>query len=368
MKHAKPGNEGVASESSNDVPDARARDRRRVFSATAALTIVATLAVAASLVAFSVFRPTPPGLAEAPAPTAVQLVAEELTDARAVELTAQLGEDASLPAPTTGTVTTTSCVAGGSVVSGGSAFKVGETPLISLHTSTPLWRDLSYGVEGPDVTALQAALASLGYDVSETDVFDWQTWAAWDDLVESVYGDTKQGELALAQVLWLPAATISVQSCPVVLGQTATQGEALVNLASPLLSASVKSYPTDLVPGARKLTLEGVDVAIDEAGSVTPEGLSVLAGTQALAKYSANPDDASIQAELVLAGATTVYAVPPAAVAMTSETGGCVAAIDGGALPVTVVSSKLGRTYVSFAEPPTASSIEAVAAKDLTCS
>ena len=75
-----------------------------------------------------------------------------------------------------------------------------------------------------------------------------------------------------------------------------------------------------------------------------------------------------IQAELVLAGATTVYAVPPAAVAMTSETGGCVEAIDGGALPVTVVSSKLGRTYVSFAEPPTASSIEAVAAKDLTCS
>ena len=53
---------------------------------------------------------------------------------------------------------------------------------------------------------------------------------------------------------------------------------------------------------------------------------------------------------------------------MTSETGGCVEAIDGGALPVTVVSSKLGRTYVSFAEPPTASSIEAVAAKDLTCS
>ncbi|WP_371030985.1 peptidoglycan-binding protein [Pseudoclavibacter sp. JSM 162008] len=364
MKHAQPGNEDVVSV----VSDSDRPARRRGFSATVALVIVATLAVAASLVAFSVFRPTPPGLATASVPSEVQLVAEELTDARAVELTAQLGDDASLPSPTSGTLTDSSCTAGGDLVSGGSSFKVGETPLVSLHTSTPLWRDLSYGLKGPDVTALQVALAGLGYDVSETDTFDWQTWSAWDDLVESMYGDTKQGELALAQVLWLPSATISVQSCPVPLGQTAAQGEALVDLANPLLSASVKSYPTDLVPGARKLTLEGVDVAIDEEGAVTPEGLSVLAGTNALAKYAASPDDASIQAELVLVGATTVYAVPPAAVAMTSETGGCVATPDGGSLQVAVVSSKLGRTYVSFPEPPTAAAVKAVAKKDLACS
>ena len=364
MTHAQPSGESTVSAA----PDGTHRDRRRRFSTTVALIVVAATAIAASLLAFSVFRPTPPGLATASAPAAVQLVAEELTDARAVELTAQLGEAASLPSPASGTVTESTCAAGTGLVSGGSPFKLGETPLVSLHTSTPLWRDLTSGLEGPDVTALQSALAGLGYDVSETDRFDWQTWAAWDELVESVGGDTKQGELLLAQVLWLPAATISVQSCPVALGHAAAQGEALVALASPLLSASVKSYPTDFVPGARKLTLEGVDVGVEESGTVTPEGLTVLAGTNALARYAASPDDASIQADLVLVGATTVYAVPPAAVAMTSETGGCVEAQGGGPLPVTVVSSKLGRTYVAFAGAPTATSIEAVAAKDLTCS
>jgi len=369
---------GLADEAEHPQSDASAparRQRRSLprFGATGLLLCMAVAAVAAAMVAFGLYRPEPPSLAVAAPPSEAPLVAEEMADSRAVDLGAKLGEEAALASPVSGTVTSTTCVAGTPFASGASSIVVDRTPLVNLHTATPLWRDLAFGNEGADVAALQRELARLGSEVAETGRFDWQTWTAWDALVEKLGGDTTYGELSLAQIVWLPAAETPVAACPVRLGQAATQGEPLVSLATPLLSASVTSYPTDLVPGARKLVVDGADVAIDENGQLTADGLAALTGTETYARYAQSPEDATLQAELVLAEPVTVYPVPPAAVAMTGETTGCVTPISDKAtsstpVPVTVVSSKLGRTYVTFVEQPKSETIAATAEKSLTCS
>lgn len=340
----------------------------RRLAATTVLLCVTVAAIAASLVAFVLYRPVPSSLAVASAPTEVQLISETMADSRAVDLDVKLGEDASLPSPVTGIVTRTTCVSGASLSSGTVSVVVDRTPLVNLHTSTPLWRDLAFGTEGEDVSALQHELARLGYDVPETGRFDWQTWSAWDALVESLDGDTSYGALSLAQVLWLPSPTTPVSACPVPLGQSATQGSPLVSLATPLLAAAIKNYPTDLVTGARKLTVGKTDIGVDDHGKLTTEGLTALAGTEEFSRYAQSPKDATLQAELVLTEPVQVYPVPPAAVAMTGTNTGCVNPSTGKPVPVSVVSSKLGRSYITFAKQPSFDTIAATTDKGLTCS
>ena len=349
------------------------RGRRRIGGA-GVLLCVAVASVVAAVAAFALYRPVPPSLVVAATPAEIQLVPEELTDAREVELSAQLGAASSLIAPAAGAVTSSGCTPGARFVSGASDMVIEQTRLVNLFTTTPLWRDLAFGDKGDDVSALQHELTRLGFATEVTGRFDWQTWARWDDLVEARDGDTTHGELARGQVLWLPAAEVMVTACPVPLGNNATQGEALVTLATPLLAASVKTYPHDLAPGARKLVVgdgdgdgEKTELAIDESGRLTAEGLSALMRTAAYAKYVQNPTDEVLQAELVLAAPVTVYPVPPSAVAMTSESEGCVAPVKGDPIAVTVVSSKLGRTFIAFAEVPTMQTIKAVAPKGTTC-
>ncbi|MCX4471351.1 hypothetical protein OOK41_13710 [Micromonospora sp. NBC_01655] len=341
-------------------------------SGTVGLLCVALAAIAAALVGFALYRPIPASLATAPAPSDVPLTAEELTDARSVELAATLGEESAIASPATGTVTRTDCTAGASLASGSTTFTVDKTPLINLHTATPLWRDLAFGTEGADVIALQNELARLGYDVQAGGRFDWQTWVAWDALAESLGGNTDYGMLALNRVIWMPAQKVVIASCPIRLGQPTTAGAALMALPTPVLAASVKSYPGDLVPGTRILTVGSGDATtvlpIDEHGKLTADGLTALAGTEAYAQFAQNPKDAVLQADLVLEKPVTVYPLPPAAVSMTGESSGCVAPVRGGPISVTIVASKLGRSYVAFAQKPSVATVRAVADKELSCS
>ncbi|MDJ1370255.1 peptidoglycan-binding domain-containing protein [Gulosibacter molinativorax] len=343
--------------------------------ATLLLLCLAMSAVVASIVSFALYRPIPASLAVAEEPTEVTLIAEEMTDTRSVDLSATLGEDTSINSPATGILTSTACGAGTAIRSGTSTFVVDRTLLVNLRTETPLWRDLAFDNSGTDVAALQRELSRLGYEVTETGRFDWQTWTAWDALVESLGGDTVYGELSLAQVLWLPAIEIMSDTCAIRLGQSVAQGEALVTLANPLLRAAVKSYPADLVPGERKLIVGATDIPIDESGQITSDGLAALAETDEFKRYAQSPDDSSLQADLVLVSSVTVYPVPPAAVAMTGENTGCVlfsaSEADASAedsIPVTVVASKLGRSYITFEQTPTSEAIAARAPRGSSCS
>lgn len=348
-------------------PEPSLRHRSR-WNPSIVLLCLATAAASAAVVAFAMYHPVPPSLAPAEEPSEVPLVAEDMTDARSVQLSVQVGDESSLTSPTNGTVTRSSCTPGGDLGSGVSTFTLDSTPLVNLHTGTPLWRSLEFGDQGDDVAALQREFARLGYVVSETARFDWQTWIAWDTMAESVGGDTTYGTLDLAQIVWLPTPGVTASACPLRLGQKATPGGALVSLPSALLAASVKTMPTDLLPGTRTLMVSDTAVAISENGALTADGLRALRDTEAYRNYAPDAEDAAIEGSLTLAEPLTAYAVPPAAVVMTGDTSGCVTPLDGDALAVTVVSSKLGRSYITFADAPKVDAVQARAPKDLVCS
>ncbi|GAA4152088.1 peptidoglycan-binding domain-containing protein [Leifsonia shinshuensis] len=342
---------------------------RRRIDAAVVLVCVAVAAVVGAVVAFSLYRPVPASLATAAAPVTVPLVPEQLADTRSVNLAVELGEPASLSAPLSGTVTGSACAPGSALASGQRTFTIDQSPIVNLHTETPLWRDLSVGAKGADVEALQRELARLGHDVAETGRFDRRTWAAWDRLVEQAGGETEYGTFALSQAMWLPAAEVTAAACPVQLGQVVERGTAVATLPSALLSGAVKSYPAGLVPGARKLVVDSTDVEIDRNGRLTVDGVAALSATDALARYAQSPDDEALQAELVLVAPVTVYPVPPSAVAMTGEKTGCLQPTSGAPVPVTVVSSKLGRSYVTFESDsgPVADEALARPERSLTC-
>ncbi len=361
------GNRGTDTPADSDT--AEGSPKRSSFSGTVALLCIASAAISATVIASVFYQPVPPSLVTASDPVEMRLVEEELTDTRLVELSVVLGDTSFVASPRSGRITSMSCVAGDSLVSGASTFAIDGTPLLNLHTSTPLWRDLWLGATGEDVAALQRELARLGHSVAETAQFDLQTWAAWDSQVAAIGGDAEYGSLALAEMLWLPAVETGMESCPAGIGQNVSQNEALVHLAAPILSAAAQNYPADLVPGARKFVLDGVDLEADESGRLTVAGLAALSATDAFARYSQNPSDASLQAELVLTESITVYPVAPAAIAMTGGSSGCVVTTNGTSEAVTVVASKLGRSYIAFEnEPRAGTSIKLRSDKATTCS
>lgn len=75
-------------------------------------------------------------------------------------------------------VTSAAKAAGDRVAPGELLAVVSGRPLLILPSSVPLYRDIARGDSGPDVTALQEALAGFGYSVAVTGTFDSATQRA----------------------------------------------------------------------------------------------------------------------------------------------------------------------------------------------
>jgi hypothetical protein len=75
-------------------------------------------------------------------------------------------------------VTSAAKAAGDRVAPGELLAVVSGRPLLILPSSVPLYRDIASGDSGPDVTALQGALAGFGYSVAVTGTFNAATQRA----------------------------------------------------------------------------------------------------------------------------------------------------------------------------------------------
>lgn len=183
---------------------------------------------------------TPPSLSDSSDAGNLALGSEEFDDVRSLNVDVTASPAGGVAFPVSCRATFASCPADGVVRSGSREYGVDGTPLVSLHTDTPLYRDLAYGDKGDDVTALQNELAALGYGGSRSGVFDWATWDAWRRLYAANAGTAtaaarvQQGAFSRALAVWLPAQTMSV-SCAASLGSTVT-GDSTDSLACVLSS------------------------------------------------------------------------------------------------------------------------------------
>ncbi len=317
--------------------------------------IIATVLVAAGAAsAWLVARPTPPrDLAAPPTVNAtIGLQAQEFADARTVTLTVDKGLARGVTANTAGTLTSYSCTAGDTWASGTSPVALNTTPLLALHTSVPLWRDLTYGDAGEDVRAIQAELVRLGYDLATDGWFGWHTWDAYRQALEKVGGKAERRTLPLATLLWLPAPETTITGCPLQVGDQVNAGDSVAERTGDLGSVAVRNLPGDLAPGARELVFAGVTAPVNDDGTVTDQNaLAELAGTSTIRGYDPEGDQ-DLGGILQLAVPITVYSVPVGTVA--DPAGDAFVTSGGTRYPTDIVGSTLGRTLIAFGEGTTA--------------
>ena len=307
--------------------------------------------VAAGVTGGLVFGPGPaPSSLLAPILVASAPVSlEPFDDSTDVDLQVDQGQPRQVVAAISGTVTALWCLPGRPVASGGPVLAVDGQPVVALATAVPLWRDLSVGIKGDDVAAVQKELGRLGHQVPHTGVYDRATRLAMAKVLSSA-GATlpADGQLPRSRVVWLPASNVPVASCDVTLGAPISAGGSVVTVPAAITKISVKSLPSNAAPGPRNLVMAGVRVAADANGAVTdPKSLAKLTASPLYQAFVSSKGAVPLRGSWVLAAPLQVAAVPPSSLIGLDATVSCVQT-DTATVPVTVVSSMAGRSLVAF--------------------
>lgn len=310
--------------------------------------LIGAVAAASAATALVLTPAVPPTLARGGEVGSVPVTMQEFDDPRRVELVVTPGAEISLESPRAGKVTRWSCAQGSTLVSGRSYAAIDGESLVNLSTSIPLWRDLATGDRGDDVVALQTELQRLGFDVQADGVLGSASITAFTRLL----GDDDRGaqSIGVDRIVWQPAPEVQSTGCETRLGVAIGLGDPLVGIASPPVAARVASLPTDALPGARSLRVDGVVVEIDDSGAVADAAARAeLASTGSYRAALAESSEPSIAGTVSLSTPTRIAVVPPGSVYALDGTDGCVIG-DGRPTAIRVVGSQLGQTFVTFTE------------------
>jgi hypothetical protein len=248
--------------------------------------------------------------------------------------------------------------AAGQVISQGQAlYRVNDSPVVLLYGSTPTYRTLSAGDDGPDVAELNADLVRLGYASSDqlspaSAVFGSPTTTALEKLQRAL-GVTQNGTLALGQAVFEPSAmrvmTLSAQSGSAaqanqtVMQATSTTRQVQVALdASQQINVAVGDKVTITLPNNR--ITPGVVSSVgtvascpSSQGSGGANSSSVAPGTDACSSGNSTPtipvgitpsdpattgtwDQAPVQVGITTATVPSALAVP--VTALLAQSGG----------------------------------------------
>jgi macrolide-specific efflux system membrane fusion protein len=304
----------------------RRRPGRRRWVATGLVVLVAAAGASAWLVA----RGDDTSAAQPLATTR----ATRATLTQTVDASFALAKDgtSTLATPAQGTVTSVSLTEGKAVKALTKLVGIDGKAIYGIPTGYPLYRNLAEGDEGPDVTALQRALAAAGYDPGDADgEFGGETaealagWQADQELDET-------GRLELATfVSYKPSAV--VDEVDVAVGDKVQAGGKLATLAptsSLVATADVSQLDVAKLKVGQRVTLtfDALDGA-DASGTVddiadAPESTEGSAGTTTVVQYpvtvrigklpAGTRDGMTGQASVVTASRRNVVTVPSSAI------------------------------------------------------
>ena len=326
--------------------------------------LLGVVLVAVGVLVGALLLPQPiPASVVSPAAGTLMVSGESFDGAHQVSVSVLTDQARLLRASGFGVLTGSVCVVGGSISSGDAPFAVNNIPVLALALPLPLWRDLTSGVKGGDVSGLQTELARLGFSVAVTGVYDKQTQAAVSAALGKVGGGlAKSGMLALAQVVWLPAPSVVVSSCSLQVGDPVSAGQQVASLAGDLTGLVVDNPPGDgWVAQYGDLT--------------TPIGADGRISDQKfLAAYEGGPEyqfytstgGGTLVLTILLAVPKQVVVVPPGAVIVSGVGTGCVVS-DGRIIDVDIVSSSLGQTLVAPAGGVFVSVVDVAPDASVTC-
>ncbi len=322
----------------------------------AGVALVSGLAIGAG-VALTFFVPTTPEVLQSSSSArTVPVTMQDFTDPRTVDIAVSVGAPQGVSVSRSGIITAWSCRPGESIESGKSAVTLDGVPLVSLSTSVPLWRDLSVGDDGADVSALEAELARLGYAVDGNGTLSYRDLAAFSKLASSVGADVKD-VVPRDAVVWLPAAAVEVDKCEIGLGSNVSAGQLLASVSADVEVAPV-ALPEGRIPGPRLLNAFGEPLALGDAGELPTDLPAGLVRKSPLFREAVGGSDnvtsVTLKGTAVLATPVQVASVPATAVQVLDNGNGCVFT-DTSPYAVKIVGSEFGNSFVLFADatPPT---------------
>ncbi|WP_344884218.1 hypothetical protein [Zhihengliuella alba] len=300
------------------------------------------------------------GFAFAPAPLpdefkqsidpTIDVVAEPFDDARElpVEITTRPGQ--TLRSPIDGTITRIDCAPGGTWSSGSAPVAIDGSPLLALATSIPPYRSISPGTTGADVEALHAELRRLGTEPPEGSLFTAESAGALSQVQGKANAPTT-GTLDPGAAIWIPAPDTPVTECPAQTGQRVTAGEPLAASPDTLENLNLASVPEDGVPGERVAVLGDLRLPARSDGTLELNAEQIAELRDIPVVEAALDPEAGVPLTVTWRLSEPVQAAPlPPSSLLGHGESACVVDLDGGVHAVDVLSSELGRTYVSFPE------------------
>lgn len=323
-------------------------------SLTSGLTVVGcTLVIGAAVgvaAAFAVVGLVTPEVLETPDDlVTIPVTMQEFDDPRAIEVAVELLPPEPITVSRAGTVTKWACAPGEKLASGESSVGVDGVGLLNLSTSVPLWRDVLPGDTGADVRALEEELVRLDQPADADSFFSHDEMRALTGIAAKA-GVTLEGALTRDLVVWLPAPSVTVETCTRPLGAPVAPGDALADVSAGIVLPPVV-LPDDRVPGPRLLDMLPKPVALSEGGEL-PSGVTAddIRATDAFQEaVSVSPGETSLvlKGRAVLQTPVDVAAIPATAILVEASGGACVF-VDGTSLTVTVVGSEFGTSFVVF--------------------
>lgn len=300
------------------------------------------------------FAPTeaPPSVASsAESVTSVTPSSIDFFDTRSATVDITIGASQALKSPGGGMLTGFECREGMEISSGVAPFAINGEPVVGLSTAVPLWRDIHIGDEGPDVLALQSELSRLGQVLAVDGYWGWDSAKAFSDFMTTRGVAQKTNDpVSTTSIAWLPAPSVTTESCEVGVGTAVNAGTPLAKLPVSITSAQVRPI-ADVAPGERVLLVGSESVKVPPDGSIVDVAAlrAILLSDEYLDAKAGNTPN-SVSFDYSLATPIAVQAVPPSSVFDPSGSVACVLD-DLGVTRVRVVASELGQTLVVSDRP-----------------
>lgn len=237
-----------------------------------------------------------------------------------------------------GTITAMGINPGSEVATGTRLMDVDAHGVVAYVADSPLYRDITRGLEGSDVATAQGLLTQLGFDTGPA---DGKAGPATEKTIKAfnlAYGYGKNNTvLTLASLVWVGTVPATVNEVSVHLGDQVGPGTELFTTTAALAAITVAEPPGDGFEGEWALTVNGVTGPYEPGSGRVTESEAVAAMAATLGAVTEGVGT------LQLATPLTVASVPSSAVVTDATGGTCIfASADAAPTPVEASGGSLG--------------------------
>lgn len=252
-------------------------------------------------------------------PLIVDVSTEERVNSYGVGLAVTYEEGQVLSAETSGTLTGLSASAGDVLEAGDEVLRIDDLPVIAFLSDAPLWRDLSLGLRGDDVSRLQQYLTQLTYYSGPVDGVYGSGTASAVQRFNRDHGRAAGGTtFELRSVIWVGQAGFSIGSIDIAIGDSVAPGDQIIR--GPRVARLGVTEPPGGLASSTGYELIVSDLRVPyEAGSGTIVDNEVVAAVAGVLGTSAEGAGQIVSTDVI-----PVRRVPASAVVVDDAGGICV--------------------------------------------